>query len=80
VIVQADEFLSLSPVVVAPTSRSALPAWFRPEVAVEGEPTRVMVEQLRAVDPERLGERAGRLSPDERRAVDEALELILGLR
>jgi mRNA interferase MazF len=79
VVVQADEFLSLSTAVVAPTSRSALPATFRPEVQIAGESTRVLVEQLRAVDIERLGERAGRLTPDEQRAVDEALELVLGL-
>jgi mRNA-degrading endonuclease toxin of MazEF toxin-antitoxin module len=41
--------------------------------------TRVLVEQLRAVDLRRLDEHVGRLAPDEQRAVDEALELVLGL-
>jgi mRNA interferase MazF len=79
VVVQADELLGLSTVIVAPTSRSALPATFRPEVVVAEEPTRVLVEQLRTVDLERLGEHVGRLEAAERRAVDGALELVLGL-
>jgi mRNA interferase MazF len=80
VIVQADELLGLSTVLVAPTSRSAAAASFRPEVDVAGEPTRVLVEQLRAVDLNRLEKFAGRLSADEQRALDEALELVLALR
>ena len=79
VIVQADPLLGLSTVVIAPTSRSASAATFRPGVRVAGEPTRVMVEQLRAVDLDRLTEHIGRLAPDEQRDVDDALELVLGL-
>jgi mRNA interferase MazF len=79
VIVQADVLLGLSTALIAPTSRGAAPATFRPEVHVAGESTRVLVEHLRVVDLERLGEQAGRLAPDEQRAVDEALELVLGL-
>ena len=80
VIVQADALLGLSTALVAPTSRSALAASFRPEVEVAGEPTRVMVEQLRALDVQRLAELAGRLDPEEMRQVDEALSLVLALR
>jgi len=39
----------------------------------------VLVEQTTVVDPERLGQSAGRLDADELRAVDEALALVLGL-
>jgi mRNA-degrading endonuclease toxin of MazEF toxin-antitoxin module len=39
----------------------------------------VLVEQLRAVDLDRLDRHAGRLSLDEQRAVDAALELVLAL-
>jgi mRNA interferase MazF len=80
VLVQADELLELSTVLVAPTSRSARAATFRPEVEVAGESTRVMVEQLRALDVQRLDEFAGRLGPGEMRDVDEALSLVLALR
>lgn len=79
VIVQADEFLGLSTVLIAPTSRSAAAATFRPQVEVAGERTLVLVEQLRAVDLERLGESAGRLLARELRAVDDALELVFEL-
>jgi mRNA interferase MazF len=79
VIVQADALLGLSTAIIAPTSRSAAPATFRPEVFLAGDMTRVLVEQLRAVDLHRLDEHLGRLAPDEQRAVDEALELVLGL-
>jgi mRNA interferase MazF len=80
VIVQADDLLGLSTALVAPTSRSVLAASFRPEVRVDGEPTRVMVEQLRALDVGRFGDLAGRLDAGEMRDVDEALALVLALR
>lgn len=79
VIVQADELLGLSTAVVAPTSTAAAPASFRPEIVVGGARTRVLVEQLRAVDLERLVRREGRVSAAEQRALDEALELVLSL-
>ncbi len=79
VVVQADEFLDLSTIIVAPTSTRALAASFRPTIEVGGSETRVLVEQTTVVDPERLGRSAGRLEPNELRAVDEALSLILGL-
>jgi mRNA interferase MazF len=79
VIVQADEFLPRSVVVVAPTSRSARSASFRPEIEVAGEATRVLVEQLGAVDAQRLGDRVDLLSPEEVWAVDDALATVLGL-
>jgi mRNA interferase MazF len=79
VIVQADELLGLSTVIVAPTSRSAAPATFRPEIQIAGETTRVLVEQLRAIDIQRLDNLAGSLTGPEQRTVDEALALILDL-
>jgi mRNA interferase MazF len=79
VIVQADALLGLSTAIIAPTSRSAAPATFRPEIDVAGDTTRVLVGQLRAVDLDRLDEHVGRLAPEEQRAVDEAMELVLGL-
>lgn len=80
VLVQADDLLGLSTVLAAPTSRSVLAATFRPEIEIAGEPTRVMVEQLRALDVQRLDDFAGRLGTEEMREVDEALSLVLALR
>jgi mRNA interferase MazF len=79
VIVQADEFLGLSTVLIAPTSTSARPASFRPIIDLDGTETRLLTEQTSVVDPERLGDAAGRLDASEMRAVDEALSLVLGL-
>lgn len=79
VVVQADEFLDLSSLLVSPTSTGARAASFRPTITLAGEETRVLVEQTTVVDPERLGRSAGRLEAQELRAVDEALMLVLGL-
>jgi mRNA-degrading endonuclease toxin of MazEF toxin-antitoxin module len=46
---------------------------------LEGQETRVLVEQVTVVDPRRLGRSAGRLEQVELRAVDDALALVLGL-
>ncbi len=80
VVVQADEFLPRSVVIIAPTSRSARAASFRPEAQIEGETTRVLVEQIGAVDSTRLGDLVGHLTHEELWGVDEALLAVLGLR
>jgi mRNA interferase MazF len=79
IVVQAEEFLPRSVVIVAPTSQSARAASFRPEVDIEGEPTRVLVEQIGAVDVRRLAKLCGHLTPEELWGVDEALMTVLGL-
>lgn len=79
VVLQADEFLPRSVVIVAPTSRSARAATFRPEIEIEGARTLVLVEQLGAVDGSRLGALAGHLAPEDMWGVDEAMLTILSL-
>jgi mRNA interferase MazF len=79
VIVQAYELLSLSTVIIAPTSTRAQPASFRPEVEIDGQRTRVLVEQLGAIDPSRLGKSHGLLAFGELREVDRALAVVVGL-
>lgn len=78
VIVQSDH-LPLSTVVVAPTSTSARAADFRPLIEVGGKATRVLVEQLAAVDLSRLGEHVGRVTPEELVSLDDALRDVLSL-
>jgi mRNA interferase MazF len=80
VIVQADDLLTLSTVVVCPTSRSTPPASFHPEVVVGDEPTRVMCEMIGAVDAGALGAQIGHLTLEQMRSVDDALQLVLDLR
>jgi len=79
VVVQSDAFLPRSVVLVAPTSTSAKPASFRPEIEVDGASTRVLLEQAGAVDINRLGDLAGHLTPEEQWGVDAALLTVLGL-
>jgi mRNA interferase MazF len=79
VVVQADEMLALSTVLVAPTSTSAPARSFRPVIELKGRSTRVLVEQITAVSSERLGASVGRLSAHELGAVDTALTLVFGL-
>lgn len=78
VIVQSD-LLPLSTLLLAPTSRSARPASFRPVITVLGTQTNVLVEQTAAVDPQRLGKRVGHLSREELDAVTDALGVVMNL-
>lgn len=80
VIVQADALLSLSTVVVCPTSQSTPPASFHPEIAIGAETTRVMCEMVGAIDALALGEQVGHLAFEELRRVEDGLELVLDLR
>ena len=79
VVVQSDAMLPRSVVLVAPTSTSARAASFRPELEVGGERTRVLVEQVGAVDMNRLGDQVGRVTIDEQWQIDAALLTVLGL-
>jgi mRNA interferase MazF len=78
VVVQSN-LLPLTTWLVAPTSTSARPTSFRPEVEVESKTTLVLVEQTVAVDPERLGHLVGHLTQHEMSTVDTALKVVLGL-
>lgn len=79
VVMQSDALLPRSVVLVAPTSTSARAASFRPEIKIEGTPTKVLVEQIGAVDVGRLGDLAGYLTPEEQWGMDSALLTVLGL-
>ncbi len=79
VVLQAGDLLALSTVIVAPTSTDAQPASFRPEISVSRSRTRVLVDQLTAVDRSRLGAFAGTLTWEELADVDKAIQVVLGL-
>ena len=79
VVVQSDALLPRSVVLVAPTSTRARPASFRPEIDIDGRTTRVLVEQVGAVDIRSLGDISGHLSPEELWGLDAALLSVLGL-
>jgi mRNA interferase MazF len=57
----------------------APPRSFRPNIDIAGLETRVLVEQITAVTPERLGKSVGRLGAQELRTLDAALAVVLRL-
>ncbi len=79
VILQSDALLPRSIVIVAPTSTGAKPASIRPEITIQKQVTRVLVEQLGAIAIDRLGKRIARIDIDEQWAIDDALHTVLGL-
>jgi mRNA interferase MazF len=79
VVVQTDGLMRLSTVLVAPTSTSAMAASFRPTIELNNENTRVLVDQITAVDATRLGRRAGHVEMEELWAIDDALRMVLAL-
>jgi mRNA interferase MazF len=79
VVVQSDSAWWLRTVVVVPTSTSAQPAEYRPEITVRGRVTRALLDQMTSVDRERLGRSGGHLAAADLREVDDALTLLLGL-
>lgn len=70
----------MSTVVAAATSTSARDASYRPEIHLMGRRTKVLVEQMQSVDPERrLGRKVGKISVEEQIDIDRAVKLVLGL-
>ena len=79
VVVQSDALLPRSVVLVAPTSTAARDATVRPVIVILGDRTKVLVEQLAALDVSRLGETVMTIHGDKMWPIDDALELVLGL-
>jgi mRNA interferase MazF len=78
VVVQAS-YLTTSTWIVAPTSTSAQPTSYRPEIEVRGRTTRVLIEQMAAADTNRLGNLVGTLNLTDMQAIDQALRDVLDL-
>jgi mRNA interferase MazF len=79
VIVQSDALLPRSVVLVAPTSTVAREATVRPIIEVLGDRTKVLVEQVSALNVSRLGAKIMTLHGEPLWAIDDALELVFGL-
>jgi mRNA-degrading endonuclease toxin of MazEF toxin-antitoxin module len=78
-VIQSDALAPLSTVLVAPTSQSALNTHFRPVIILRSEQTKVLVEQLAAIDVRRASEVVGHVTIEELWAIDEAVTLVVGL-
>ena len=79
VVVQANAYEHLSTWLVAPTTTKSFGSMIHPTIELVGQDVRVLVEQTTAVDPQRLGDFAGRLSAGELMEVNVALRAVLGL-
>lgn len=65
---------------IVPSSTSAQPAVFRPEIEVEGQLTRFLVDQVRSIDVAYIhGDPVHYLDRDELAEVEHALSRYLGL-
>jgi mRNA interferase MazF len=78
VVVQAS-YLPLPTAIVAPTTTSTVGADFWPRITIDGVASYVLVEQLMAVDRQRLGDIVGRVSADEQALIDERLQDVLAV-
>jgi mRNA interferase MazF len=79
VVVQANAYEHLSTWLVAPTTTKSFGSMIHPTIDLLGQEVRILVEQTTAVDPQRLGEFAGRLSHAELMEVNVALRAVLDL-
>ncbi|GAA1408665.1 type II toxin-antitoxin system PemK/MazF family toxin [Oerskovia paurometabola] len=65
---------------IVPTSTSARPATFRPELVIDGQQTLLLVDQIRTVDTAYLvGDPVDYLNHDELTTVEQAVIHYLGL-
>jgi mRNA interferase MazF len=71
---------SWSTVTVIPTSTSAQPSVFRPEVVIAGRQTRILVDQIRTIDASYVaGDLVDYLSRDDMAQVEHTLSRYFGL-
>jgi mRNA interferase MazF len=71
---------SWSTVTVIPTSTSAQPSVFRPEVVIAGRQTRILVDQIRTIDASYVaGDLLDYLSRDDMAQVEHTLSRYFGL-
>lgn len=79
-VVMSPSSMPWSVVTVIPTSSSAQPAVFRPELNIVGTNTRFLVDQIRTIDVKYVhGEPVGYLDGDEMAEVNQAVAHYLGL-
>jgi mRNA interferase MazF len=79
-LVMSIEQNTWSTVTIIPTSTSAQASVFRPEAIIAGRSTRILIDQIRAIDVSYItGELVDYLSRDDMAQVDHTLSRYLGL-
>jgi len=65
VVVSPDDINRVLPrVIVAPLTRRGQPLGCRPEVQFQGKSARILLDQIRSVDKQRLGDKMGKIDAD----------------
>lgn len=65
VIVSPDDMNSVLPrVIVAPLTSKGQPLGCRPEIMFRGKQARILLDQIRSIDRQRLGEKMGKIAPE----------------
>lgn len=61
-IVSPDDMNAVLPrVIIAPLTSAGQPLGCRPEIEFKGKPARILLDQLRSVDRQRLGSKIGKI-------------------
>ncbi|WP_162240330.1 type II toxin-antitoxin system PemK/MazF family toxin [Nocardia arizonensis] len=68
-----------SMVTVVPTSTSAQPSRFRPQIELLSQPTLLLVDQIRSLDSRYVGEMVGYLPREDMKRLEHAITRYLGL-
>lgn len=64
-VVSPDDMNAILPrVIVAPLTSQGQPLGCRPEIRFKGKQARILLDQIRAIDKQRLGKRLGTIAPD----------------
>ncbi|HAF02042.1 MAG TPA: growth inhibitor PemK [Methylophilaceae bacterium] len=64
-VISPDDMNAVLPrIIVAPLTSKGQPLGCRPEVEFNGKPSRVLLDQIRCIDKQRLGDKMGEISLD----------------
>ena len=59
-VISADDMNAALPrIIIAPLTSKGQPLGCRPEVTFKGKPSRILLDQIRCIDKQRLGEKMG---------------------
>jgi mRNA interferase MazF len=72
--------LALSVATVIPTSTRAGASVFRPTIEIEGQPTLLLIDQIRSIDTDYIGELVGMATGAELEHAEQSLVKYLGIK
>lgn len=78
-VVVQNSAISLSTILIAPTSTRAHQYSFRPQIQIQGVPTLVLVDQTSSCDLTRISEPLDSLTAEDQREISGALRVVFAL-